>query len=54
MNKNSIVSLLILFIYTFYSCSEKPLYFENAYVIENINVIDPLEGLSEQMTLVIK
>jgi dihydroorotase-like cyclic amidohydrolase len=33
--------------------SERGLY-EDAYCIENVNVIDPLEGLVDHMNLVIK
>ena len=36
-----------------FSCEEKS-YFEDAYCIENVNVIDPIEGLMEGMNVVIK
>ena len=36
-----------------FSCEEKS-YFEDAYCIENVNVIDPIEGLMEGMNVVLK
>ena len=44
---------LLLVMLLLFSCREDPEY-ENAYCIENVNVIDPLEGLHENMNLVIK
>ena len=44
----------ILFFSLFiFSCSEETIFFENSYVIENINIIDPIDGLSSNKTLVI-
>ena len=36
-----------------FSCSEETIFFENSYVIENINIIDPIDGLSSNKTVVI-
>ena len=44
----------ILFFSLFiFSCSEETIFFENSYVIENINIIDPIDGLSSNKTVVI-
>ena len=46
-----IYSLLIICL--FFSCQEE-IYFDNAYCIQNVNVVDPIEGLMEEMTVVVK
>ena len=44
----------ILFFSLFiFSCSEETIFFENSYVIENINIIDPIDGLSSNKSVVI-
>ena len=36
-----------------FSC-ESEIYFENAYCIEKVNVVDPSEGLKKRVNVVIK
>ena len=36
------------------ACSNEGLFFEDAYVIENVGIIDPIDGLELNMSLVIK
>jgi len=36
------------------ACSNEGLFFEDAYVIENVGIIDPIEGLELNMSVVIK
>ena len=36
------------------ACSNEGLFFEDAYVIENVGVIDPIDGLELNMSVVIK
>ena len=48
-----LVSNLFLFIGLLFSCQSE-IYFKNAYCIENVNVIDPLDGLKKGMNVVIK
>ena len=43
----------LLFVSLLFSCQEK-LYFEEAYCLKNVNVVDPLEGLMDGMTVVVK
>ncbi len=43
----------LLFIGLLFSCGRE-IYFENAYCIENVNVVDPLEGLTKKVNVVIK
>ena len=43
----------LLFIGLLFSCGRE-IYFENAYCIKNVNVVDPLEGLTKKVNLVIK
>ena len=35
------------------SCNDSNEFFENAYCIENINIIDSKQGLKENMTIII-
>ena len=52
--KNYKLPLLIFFvIILFKSCSNNAIYFEDSFLIENINIIDPIEGIQKNMTLVI-
>ena len=37
----------------FFSC-EREIYSEKAYCIENVNVVDPLEGLTKKVNVVIE
>ena len=48
-----LLSNLFLFIGLLFSCQSE-IYFKNAYCIENVNVIDPLDGLKKGMNVVIK
>ena len=43
----------LLFVGLLFSCQEE-LYFEEAYCLKNVNVVDPLEGLMDGMTVVVK
>ena len=51
MNKKilTILSLLVLA-----SCQDNTLFFEESFIIDNINLIDPIEGLIPNQTVVIK
>ena len=44
----------ILFILIFASCQNNSLFFDESYIIDNINLIDPIEGLIPNQTVVIK
>jgi len=44
---------LLLIISLFFSCQDK-IFFDNAYCIENVNIVDPLEGLKIGVNIVIK
>ena len=48
-----LVSNLFLFTGLLFSCQSE-IYFKNTYCIENVNVIDPLDGLKKGMNVVIK
>ena len=53
--KNTVfLSFLFFIIAILQSCLNNELHFKNAYVIENVNIIDPLEGIQNNMTVVIK
>ena len=43
----------LLLVTLLFSCREE-LYFEDAYCLENVNVVDPLDGLLEGMNVVVK
>jgi imidazolonepropionase-like amidohydrolase len=49
----SFISIILTFIF-FISCNDNSIYFEEAYCIENISIIDPIDGLIENKTIVIK
>ena len=51
MNKKilTLLSLLVLA-----SCQDNTLFFEESFIIDNINLIDPIEGLIPNQTVVIK
>jgi len=51
MNKKilTLLSLLVLA-----SCKDNTLFFEESFIIDNINLIDPIEGLIPNQTVVIK
>tara|TARA_B110000263_G_C14930269_1_gene338911 strand:- start:44 stop:256 length:213 start_codon:yes stop_codon:yes gene_type:complete len=49
----SFISIILIFIF-FISCNDNSIYFEDAYCIENISIIDPNDGLIENKTIVIK
>ena len=36
------------------SCHDNSVYYEDAYIIENISIIDPNDGLKKNKTVVIK
>ena len=44
----------MLFILIFASCQNNSLFFDESYIIDNINLIDPIEGLILNQTVVIK
>lgn len=54
MKKNTFLPILFTLTSILQSCEDNTLYFEDAYVIENVNLIDPLEGIEEKQTVVIK
>jgi hypothetical protein len=48
------ILFFIIFLFQIISCSNEDIFFEGALVIENIGVIDPIDGLEENMSVVIK
>jgi len=44
----------MLFFTVFISCHDNSVYYEDAYIIENISIIDPNDGLKQKKTVVIK
>jgi len=54
MKNTVLLSFLFFTIAILQSCLNNELHFKNAYVIENVNIIDPLEGIQNNMTVVIK
>ena len=54
MKKTTFLPILVILVLILQSCEDNTLYFEDAYVIENVNIIDPLDGILEQQTVVIK
>ena len=54
MKKTTFLPILVILVLILQSCEDNTLYFEDAYVIENVNIIDPLDGMLEQQTVVIK
>ena len=48
------ILFFIIFLFQIISCSNEDTFFEGALVIENIGVIDPIDGLEENMSVVIK
>lgn len=51
VNKIFILNIVALFLF---SCVPKESYFENSICIENISTIDPIDGLKENQTVIIK
>ena len=47
------IILILIFFFMFISCTNDGLIYENAFVIENINLIDPIHGLEENMSVVV-
>ena len=54
MKKYNFLSLIFITFFLLQSCADDGLYFENAFVIKNVNIIDPIEGLKENITVIIK
>ena len=52
-NRNQLKFTVFLSISLLFSC-QREVYFENAYCIENVNIIDPIQGLTKGMNVVIK
>jgi len=50
--KQKIISLCILTFFS-YSCNNQKIVINNGYAITNITIIDPIEGVSEKMTIII-
>ncbi len=48
-----LLSVITLFIVSI-SCHDNSVYYEDAYIIENISIIDPNDGLKKNKTVVIK
>jgi hypothetical protein len=44
----------IIVLFQIIACSNEGLFFEDAYVIENVGIIDPIDGLELNMSVVIK
>ena len=47
-------ALIVLTFIFFISCDDALIYYEDAYCIENISIIDPNDGLKENQTVIIK
>ena len=47
-------TLIVLTFIFFISCDDNSIYYEDAYCIENISIIDPNDGLKENKTVIIK
>lgn len=48
------IILLITLFTTIFSCKKEGVFFDNAFVIEDINLIDPIDGLKENRSVVIR